>query len=108
MKSRAYLSEFEMMVLLTILRLQDESYGVSIAQELAILRGRDVALGTVYAALDRLELKGLAVSELGESTPERGGRAKRYFRVTKEGMSAAQETRRVLNKLWKSLPSFGR
>ena len=72
-----------MMVLLTILRLEDEPYGVPIAQELAILRGHNIALGTVYAALDRLEMKGLIASELGESTPERGGRAKRYFRVTK-------------------------
>ena len=108
MRDHAYLSEFEMMVLLTVLRLGDESYGVPIARELSILRGREVALGTVYAVLDRLELKRLVASELGESTPERGGRAKRYFRVTEEGLRAAQETRRLLSKLWKSLPSFER
>lgn len=108
MRENTYLSEFEMMVMLTILRLEEEPYGIPIAKELSILRGREVALGTVYAALDRLELKGLVASELGESTPERGGRAKRYFRVTNDGIRAAQDTRRVLSKLWKSLPSLER
>ena|SRR5579863_3287331 len=108
MRERGYLSEFEMMVMLTILHLEDQSYGVPIARELSLVRGREVALGTVYAALDRLELKGLIRSELGESTPERGGRAKRYFKVTAEGLHTAQETRRVLSKLWKSLPTFER
>ena len=91
------------MILLTILRLGDDVYGVPLSKELSILRGRDVALGSVYAALDRLELKGLIASSLGESTPERGGRAKRYFRVTKQGLRSVRETRRVLSKLWKTL-----
>ena len=56
------------------------------------------------AALDRLEIKGLVKSKLGESTPERGGRAKRYFTVTAEGVRSIQATRRVLTGLWRSLP----
>jgi DNA-binding PadR family transcriptional regulator len=67
----------------------------------------DVSAGSVYAALERLEAKGLVTSSLGETTPERGGRAKRYFRVTEDGLRTAHETRRVLNQLWKKLPSVG-
>jgi DNA-binding PadR family transcriptional regulator len=107
MREHSYLGEFELILLLTILRLGDDAYGVPLSRELSQLRGRDVSLGSVYAALDRLELKGLITSSLGESSPERGGRAKRYFRVTAEGLLSVQETRRVLTKLWKVLPSIG-
>jgi DNA-binding PadR family transcriptional regulator len=105
MREHNYLGEFELMLLLTLIRLGDEAYGVPLSRELALRRGRDVSVGSVYAALDRLELKGLVASSLGESTPERGGRAKRYFRVTEQGLRSVHETRKVLNKLWKSLPS---
>jgi DNA-binding PadR family transcriptional regulator len=103
-----YLGEFELMLLLTLIHLGDDAYGVPLSKELALRRGRDVSVGSVYAALDRLELKGLVASNLGESTPERGGRAKRYFRVTRQGLRSVQETRKVLTKLWKSLPSAGK
>lgn len=106
MREHSYLSEFELILLLTILRLDDDAYGVPLSRELSQLRGKEVSVGSVYAALDRLELKGLITSSLGESSPERGGRAKRYFRVTEEGLLSVQETRRVLNKLWKALPSI--
>ena len=105
MREQNYLGEFELMVLLTIIHLGDDAYGVPLARELAVRRGRDVSAGSVYAALDRLETKGLVVSQLGESTPERGGRAKRYFRVTEQGLRSAHGTRKVLSELWKSLPS---
>ena len=105
MREPEYLGEFELMVLLTIIHLGDDAYGVPLARELTKRRGRSVSAGSVYAALDRLETKGLVVSRLGESTPERGGRAKRYFRVTEQGLGAAHVTRKVLNELWKSLPS---
>jgi PadR family transcriptional regulator, regulatory protein PadR len=108
MRERGYLGEFELMLLLTILRLGNEAYGVPLARELAAVRGGEVVLGSVYAALDRLEMKGLVTSKLGESTPERGGRAKRYFRVTEEGRRSIHETRRVLSSLWKTLPSLGK
>src|ERR1700691_2215593 len=107
MREHSYLGEFELMILLTIIRLGDDAYGVPLSRELASIRKREVSVGSVYAALDRLEIKGLIASSLGESTPERGGRAKRYFRVTDQGLQAARETRRVLTKLWKSLPSAG-
>lgn len=105
MAEHNYLGEFELMLLLTIIRLGDEVYGVPLARELSALRGREVSAGSVYAALERLESKGLIASSLGESTPERGGRAKRYFRVKQEGLRSVQQTRRVLSKLWKSLPA---
>jgi PadR family transcriptional regulator PadR len=104
MREQSYLGEFELMVLLTTIRLGDEAYGVPLTRELVKMRGRDVAIGSVYAALDRLELKGLVTSTLGESTPERGGRAKRYFRATEQGLRSVHETRKVLSKLWRSLP----
>lgn len=105
MREHTYLGEFELMILLTIIRLGDEVYGVPLSRELSRLRGTDVPIGSVYAALDRLELKGLIASTLGESTPERGGRAKRYFRVTAQGLRSVRETRKVLSRLWKSLPA---
>jgi PadR family transcriptional regulator, regulatory protein PadR len=107
MREHSYLGEFELIILLTIIRLGDEVYGVPLARELSIIRGGDVAVGSVYAALDRLELKGLIASSLGDPSPERGGRAKRYFRVTEQGLKSIRETRRILSKLWKSLPATG-
>ncbi|HEX4577756.1 MAG TPA: PadR family transcriptional regulator [Edaphobacter sp.] len=107
MREHTYLGEFELILLLTILRLGDDAYGVPLSRELSHLRGGDVSVGSVYAALDRLELKGLIASRLGEATAERGGRAKRYFRVTEVGLRSVEETRRVLTELWKVLPSTG-
>ncbi|HEY1987184.1 MAG TPA: PadR family transcriptional regulator [Terracidiphilus sp.] len=106
MTERSYLGEFELVILLAVLRLGGEAYGVPIARELEAHRGRDVSLGSVYAALERLELKGLIRSSLGDPTPERGGKAKRYFVVTAEGLRQVHETRRVLTKLWRNLPAL--
>ena len=107
MREHTYLGEFELIILLTIIRLGDEVYGVPLARELSAIRGSEVSAGTVYAALDRLELKGLIASSLGDPSPERGGRAKRYFRVTEQGLKSLRETRKVLSKLWKALPAEG-
>jgi PadR family transcriptional regulator, regulatory protein PadR len=105
MADRGYLGELELMLLLAVHHLGDDAYGVPIARELERLRGREVSVGSVYASLERLEAKGLVVSSLGDPTPERGGKAKRYFRITKEGLHQAQETRRVLTRLWQTLPN---
>ena len=94
------------MILLALIRLGDDAYGVPISKELLNTTGREVSLGSVYAALDRLEAKGLISSRLGEATQERGGRAKRYFQVTKEGLRVVHETRRVLTTLWRRLPEL--
>jgi len=106
MPERSYLGEFELMILLAVLHLGDDAYGVPISRELERHRGRDVSVGSVYAALERLESKGLVASSLGDPTPERGGKAKRYFRITKEGLRQVRETRRVLTELWRKLPEL--
>ena len=108
MSPRTYLNSFELMVLLAIIRLDDTAYGVTISHELENSTGRDVVLGSVYNALDRLEDKGLVSSRLGDPTPERGGRAKRFFRVTPKGVREANTTREALTALWKPVPEGGR
>jgi DNA-binding PadR family transcriptional regulator len=106
MARRSFLGEFELMVLLTLIRLDDEAYGVPISRELEQHLGREVALGSVYASLERLEEKGLVASRLGEPTADRGGRAKRYFRVTEDGLRTIRATQRALVSLWKGLPQL--
>lgn len=106
MRPRAYLGEFELMVILAVAFLGEDAYGVPISRELERYRGREVSVGSVYAALERLEEKGLVTSTLGEPTSERGGRAKRYFQVTQQGMRMIRETREVLMGLWRKVPNL--
>ena len=96
MSSRDYLGEFEHIVVLALMRLGDRAYGVTVRQEIAARISRDVSIGAVYATLDRLEAKGYVKSQLGDPTPERGGRSKRFFRVTAKGVSAVNRTHRAL------------
>lgn len=104
MPNRSVLGEMELLVLLAVLRLENDAYGVPISKELLNLAGKDIALGSIYAALERIERKGLVTSSLGEPTPERGGRAKRYFRITAAGVRAVKETQAALTKLWSGIP----
>jgi PadR family transcriptional regulator PadR len=104
MPVRGHLGDFELMVVLAVIRLGDEAYGVPIAQEIENQSGREVVLGSVYAALERLERRGLVSSRLGKPTAERGGRAKRYFRITPGGRRTARETCQALKRLWHGLP----
>ena len=106
MRKRNYIGDFELMVMLALLRLCEGAYGVPISREIEQQCGRDVALGSVYATLERLEEKGLVSSDLGEPTPERGGRAKRYFSLTRKGLRGVRETRRALIRLWRGLPEL--
>lgn len=106
MPKRGYLGEFELLVILTLIHLGADAYGVPISRELEQRIGREVSVSSVYAALERMERKGLIASSLGDPTPERGGKAKRYFRVTKQGLREVYETHRVLTKLWHSLPGL--
>jgi PadR family transcriptional regulator PadR len=92
------------MVLLAVIRLGDGAYGVLISREIKERGSRAVTFGSLYATLERLEQKGLISSELGEPTPERGGRAKKYFRVTTKGLREVRVTQRALQKLWQDLP----
>jgi DNA-binding PadR family transcriptional regulator len=104
MAGRSYLGELELMLLLAVIQLGDDAYGVPIARAIEAQRGSEVSVGSVYASLERLEAKGLVTSTLGDPTPERGGKAKRFFRITKEGLTQVHETRRVLTRLWQTLP----
>lgn len=97
---RESVGEFEHLVLLAILRLGDHAYGASVYEELAEHTDRGVLRPAVYNALRRLEAKGLITSELGEPTPERGGRAKRFFRLERPGVTVLQESRRTLLSMW--------
>jgi PadR family transcriptional regulator PadR len=106
MAERSSLGEFELMIMLVLLRLGDDAYGVPISKELRIATGRQVSLGSVYAALDRLENKEMVTSTLGDPTAARGGRAKRYFRVTDSGLREVKKTRKALVSLWRGLPSL--
>jgi len=104
MAQRKYLGDLELMVLLAVLRLGDDAYGVPISKELLLFAKREVSLGSIYAALERLESKGFVSASVGEPTAERGGRAKRYFRATRDGLRALKMTRSALTRLWSDIP----
>ena len=100
------IGNLDLTTMLVLIRLDDEAYGVSISREIKQLVGYEVALGTIYAVLERLERNGMASSKLGESTPERGGRAKRYFRITAKGLREVNRLRRAFIKLWQGVPEL--
>jgi DNA-binding PadR family transcriptional regulator len=95
------LGEFEQVVLLATLRLGDKAYAVAVQQEILRCTGRDVSRGSIYVTLDRLETKGYLRSHLADATPERGGRAKRYYTLRPAAISALKESRRALVALWR-------
>ena len=103
MSSRDYLGEFEHLTVLAVLRLADKAYGVTVRQEIENRTTREVSIGAVYATLDRLEAKGFIKSHLGDPTPERGGRSKRFFEVTPKGIAAVNRTRRALESMSEGL-----
>jgi DNA-binding PadR family transcriptional regulator len=103
MPDRDYLGEFEHIVVLAILRLEDRAYGVTVRQEIELRTKREVSIGAVYATLDRLETKGYVKSRQGEPTPERGGRSKRFFRVSAKGVAAVNRTQRALQSMAEGL-----
>ena len=81
------------------MRLGDRAYGVTVRQEIEVRTRREVSIGAIYATLNRLEAKGYVKSQLGDPTPERGGRSKRFFRVTARGVAAVNRTQRVLHSM---------
>lgn len=95
------LGQFEQLLLTAILTLSEDAYGVSIQNKAAELaRPKDVSLGAVYVTLDRLEDKGLITSRLTDPTPERGGRAKRCYRLEALGERALQESAVTAKRIW--------
>jgi PadR family transcriptional regulator PadR len=101
---RDLLTDFELMLLLATLRVGEDAYGVRIAHEIETTAGRRVLLGAAYAALERLERNGLVSSSIGAATPQRGGRPKRFFRVTTRGLRAVQATQQALTAMWRDIP----
>lgn len=106
MSKSQYLGEFELLVMLAVVRLGDGAYGVPILREIERHTARDVAFGTVYATLERLQEKGMVSSRLGEASPQRGGRARRYFRATPAGLQTVRETKQTLTGFWSDLPAL--
>ena len=101
-----FLTDFELMVMLAVLRIRENAYGVSIAREIEETGGRAVTHAAVYLALDRLCEQGLVASRLGDPTPERGGRAKKLCRITPTGLRAIRRTQGAFMALWKGIPEL--
>ena len=96
-------AEFELRVLLTVHRLADDAVAVAVHQDLERRTRRKASLGAVYITLDRLARKGLLDSRLGAPTPERGGRAKRYYKLSRAGVAAVRDECRIMQRLWDGL-----
>jgi DNA-binding PadR family transcriptional regulator len=102
----ANLGEFEEVVLLAVLRLEDEAYAIPIREEIQLRARRRVARGALYTGLERLEGKGLLSSRMSEPRPERGGRSRRYFQLTARGLAALRVSRRARLDLWQGLEAI--
>ena len=106
MRKRDYLSQLELMVLLAVMSSGRDAYGVLISRSIADKSGREVALASVYATLERLERKGFVKSVLGEPTAERGGKARTYFTATAAGIQEAKQAHAILLRLSEGLPAL--
>ena len=100
MTKRKFLGEFEQVVLLAVARRDGEGYGMSLRREIEASADRSVSIGAIYATLERLEEKRYVTSREGDSTPERGGRARRHFSITRAGSEALLRSREMLEGMW--------
>lgn len=105
MSNEETLQALQQLVMLSIVQLDEEAYGALIQQELEERAGRSVTIATIYVTLSRLEKRGMVESWLGDPTPVRGGRSKRYYRVTEEGRGALAAARAELDRMWSGLDS---
>ncbi|MEE8115641.1 MAG: helix-turn-helix transcriptional regulator [Gemmatimonadales bacterium] len=104
MPTNIFVGEFEQLVLLSLLRLGDEGYALKLRAELSTIANRNISRGALYRTLDRLEEKGMVEWELEETDiPERGGKPRRRFAVSKTGIAALRESRDTLLRLWSGL-----
>jgi len=94
------LGEFEQLLLLAVMRLGDEAYGAAMRREIEQRTGRSVSPGAIYPTMDRLEAKGYVSSYMGDATPERGGRSRRYFRLEPTGHEALRSAHAVFSSMW--------
>lgn len=100
---KLYLGEFEEIVLLAVMRLGSNAYGVTIRQTVEEVARRSTSIGAIYTTLERLEEKGFVSSRQGEATPERGGRAKRYFKIEASGVQALNKAEAIRSRLREGL-----
>lgn len=98
-----FLGEFEQLILLSVLQKDNRSYGIEISETLENECQRKVSLGALYTTLTRMEKKGLVVSQLGQASSQRGGKAKKYFSVTAEGKSAVKKSINALRRLTENI-----
>ena len=105
MSKGEFLGEFEQLVLLALIRLADEAYGMAVRREIEDRADRAVSIGAVYATLDRLEEKGLVKSRLGEPSEERGGRAKKCCTITAAGGKALERSQQAVRQMLAGLPA---
>src|ERR1700730_17403938 len=103
MAGREHLGEFEQIVLLAVLRLGNDAYGVPVRREIEERTGRSLTVGALYRTLDRLEEKRFVTFTFSDPIPERGGRSKRYFKVEPLGLRALRESREALTAMWEGL-----
>src|SRR5260370_6603842 len=103
MSKGAYLGEFEQIVLLALLRMREGAYGMRIRKEIEERTGRPVSIGAIYATLDRMQSKGYVSSWLADPTAERGGRAKRFFKMEAAGITALKQSQDALNRMLKGV-----
>ncbi len=103
MRRSGPLTEFEQMILLAVVRLGDEAYGVSICDEIEGRVERTISVAATYTALERMEARGFVRSRIAESTPVRGGRAKKHFDVQPAGAAAVRESRHAMARMWEGL-----
>lgn len=103
MSDHVSLGDLQQLVMLAMARLEDGAYGAAVQREVEEVAGRSVSVSTVYVTLVRLEKQGLVCSRRGEPTPVRGGKPKRFFRLTTEGSAALLEVRESLARMWRGL-----
>jgi PadR family transcriptional regulator PadR len=101
-----YLGEFEHLILLALLRLGDDAYGVTIRDALRDRAGRDASFGAIYSTLRRLEAKGLVRAAFGDPEPVRGGRAKKYVTLTPRGLDALKATQQAVGRMAEGLKAL--
>lgn len=101
-----FLGEFEIIVLASLVRLGDDAYGVSIIDDIESRADRSVSIGALYSTLSRLEKKGYTRAQMGEATPQRGGRAKKYYAITAEGQAQLERSARILSRMLGDLPHW--
>lgn len=97
------LGEFEHVILLAVVHLGADAYGTTIRREIEARTGREIAVGALYTALERLERKGYVTSMMSDPTPQRGGRARRHFQVEPAGQAALTRARDLLTRMWDGL-----